>query len=54
MQQVMRELPALGFARAVLGAQIGALGFYERLGFAAYGPVYDDAGIEHRDMRRDL
>ena len=24
--------------------------FYERLGFVAEGPVYDDAGIPHRDM----
>lgn len=38
----------------VLGAQTHALGFYEKLGFAAYGPVYDDAGIPHRDMKRPL
>jgi predicted GNAT family N-acyltransferase len=39
-----------GLVRAKLGAQISALGFYERLGFEAVGPVYMDAGIEHRDM----
>jgi ElaA protein len=39
-----------GFARAKLGAQVHALDFYARLGFAATGPVYDDAGIPHRDM----
>jgi predicted GNAT family N-acyltransferase len=39
---------------AKLGAQVHALGFYEALGFAAIGPVYDDAGIDHRDMVRDL
>ena len=38
------------YPRAVLGAQITALGFYEGLGFTAYGPIYDDAGIDHRDM----
>ncbi len=54
MRQVMAELPALGFGRMTLGAQLGALGFYERLGFAAAGPVYDDAGIAHRDMHRTL
>jgi ElaA protein len=37
-----------------LGAQLHALGFYEALGFIAYGPVYDDAGIDHRDMAQDL
>ena len=40
--------------QARLGAQTHALGFYERLGFTAFGPVYDDAGIPHRDMARDL
>ena len=39
-----------GVTKAKLGAQVHALGFYERLGFQAFGPVYDDAGIDHRDM----
>lgn len=43
-----------GITRAKLGAQTHAIGFYEKLGFAAYGPEYDDAGIPHRDMAQDL
>ena len=43
-----------GVTTAKLGAQTHALGFYERLGFVAFGPVYDDAGIPHRDMSRPL
>lgn len=43
-----------GISRVKLGAQIHALGFYEKLGFQAYGPVYDDAGIDHRDMVLEL
>ena len=39
---------------AKLGAQVTAIGFYEALGFVAEGPVYDDAGIDHRDMVRPL
>lgn len=39
-----------GVTTAKLGAQTHALGFYERLGFQAVGPVYMDAGIAHRDM----
>ena len=35
-----------------LSAQTHALGFYERLGYAAYGPEFDDAGLPHRWMRR--
>lgn len=36
--------------RVKLGAQLQAIAFYEKLGFTAFGPVYDDAGIDHRDM----
>ncbi|WP_299139972.1 GNAT family N-acetyltransferase [uncultured Tateyamaria sp.] len=43
-----------GVTRAKLGAQVHALAFYEKLGFTAFGPIYDDAGIPHRDMDRDL
>ena len=39
-----------GVKQALLGAQTHALGFYEQLGFTAFGPIYDDAGIPHRDM----
>lgn len=48
----LRALP--GVTRAKLGAQTHAIGFYEKLGFAAYGPEYDDAGIPHRDMALEL
>jgi ElaA protein len=45
------ELQAMpGVAKAKLGAQVHALGFYERLGFEAVGQVYMDAGIPHLDM----
>jgi ElaA protein len=43
-----------GVSHARLGAQLHALGFYERLGFVAFGPVFDDAGIQHRDMELAL
>ncbi len=48
----MRDLPDVTIAR--LGAQTHALGFYERLGFAAFGDEYMDAGIPHFDMERAL
>jgi predicted GNAT family N-acyltransferase len=43
-----------GLARMVLGAQVHALRFYERLGYEAYGEVFDDAGIPHRHMAKAL
>ncbi len=50
--EILRDMP--GITRAALGAQIDALGFYEKLGFAAYGDVFDDAGIDHRMMELRL
>ncbi|WP_299531339.1 GNAT family N-acetyltransferase [uncultured Streptomyces sp.] len=44
----------LGLTAVDLHAQTHALGFYERLGYAAYGPEFPDAGIPHRAMRRVL
>jgi ElaA protein len=42
-------------ARSVhLSSQTHAIPFYERLGYAAHGPIYDDAGIPHRDMTKRL
>ncbi len=35
-----------------LGAQVQAIGFYERLGFTVVSAPYDDAGIAHVDMER--
>ena len=43
-----------GVTRLKLSAQTYVIPFYERFGFVAYGPEYDDAGIPHRDMARDL
>ena len=42
------------FDTVYLSAQEPALGFYEKLGFTAHGPAYDDAGIPHRDMTLPL
>ena len=43
-----------GLAAVDLHAQTHALGFYERLGYAAYGPEFLDAGMAHRAMRKVL
>lgn len=41
-------------AEVYLHAQTHALSFYERHGFVADGPEFDEAGIPHRLMRRSL
>ncbi|GAA2927527.1 hypothetical protein GCM10010478_30290 [Streptomyces erythrogriseus] len=43
-----------GLTGVDLHAQTHALGFYERLGYEAYGPQFPDAGMPHRAMRRAL
>ncbi|MET9931194.1 MULTISPECIES: GNAT family N-acetyltransferase [unclassified Streptomyces] len=43
-----------GLTAVDLHAQTHALGFYERLGYEAYGPEFPDAGIPHRAMRKAL
>jgi ElaA protein len=50
IRAAVEEIRARGMARAKLGSQVHAIPFYEGLGFVAEGPVYDDAGIPHRDM----
>ncbi|TWT66858.1 putative N-acetyltransferase YjcF [Posidoniimonas polymericola] len=50
LEHVIAMLAAEGRTRQSLEAQVSAIGFYERLGFTAYGEVYQDAGIDHRRM----
>ncbi|MEO9457532.1 MAG: GNAT family N-acetyltransferase [Lentilitoribacter sp.] len=56
---IMREVVDIcktkqAVSRVVLGSQIQAMGFYEKLGFRSFGPIYLDAKIEHRDMELNL
>ena len=49
---LMRAALAALEGPVVLGAQVRASGFYERLGFVVDGPGYDEDGIPHVPMRR--
>lgn len=50
MDALHAEARARGLKGITLSAQTHAIPFYERLGYVARGPVYLDAGIDHRDM----
>jgi len=52
MQTLINACIMMGAERVTLGAQIQAVKFYEKLGFVAYGDIYDDAGIPHIHMER--
>jgi predicted GNAT family N-acyltransferase len=41
---------AEGVLALVLHSQVSAMPFYTKLGFIAEGPIYDEAGIPHRNM----
>ncbi|WP_030831692.1 GNAT family N-acetyltransferase [Streptomyces hygroscopicus] len=55
VRAVEAEARRRGLAEVYLEAQTHALGFYERLGYEAYGAEFDEgSGIPHRAMRRPL
>jgi len=54
LDALLDEACRRGYRRARLSAQTHAIAFYEKAGFAVFGGVYDDAGIPHRDMEREL
>lgn len=43
-----------GYNTITLGAQITALGFYERMGYIKEGELFLDANIEHYKMNKTL
>lgn len=51
---LVEEAKARGLNRVYLGAQKHAVGFYQELGFSAYGDRYVEASIEHMHMERFL
>lgn len=50
VQEMMRFSKQRGASRFELGAQCQARGFYESLGFQAYGECYPDGHIPHIKM----
>ena len=54
LEALVAEAMRTGLAEVALNAQVHALAFYRRHGFAEYGDVFMEAGIPHRAMRRTL
>lgn len=51
---LLAEAQRLNLPLVQLHAQCQAEGFYQRHGFVAKGPVFDEAGIPHRLMERPI
>jgi predicted GNAT family N-acyltransferase len=45
---------AEGVLTLTLHSQVSAIPFYAKLGFITQGPIYDEAGIPHRNMMLSL
>ena len=54
LAELHRQAVALGLTEVELHAQLPARGFYERAGYTAVGDEYEEAGIAHLTMRRQL
>jgi len=54
LELALREARARGARRARLASQLDVVGLYERAGFAVESGVFEDAGIPHVWMGRDL
>ena len=51
MEEAMALARLSGQDKLYLTAQTDKLGLYEKLGFVAFGEIFDDAGMPHRAMR---
>jgi predicted GNAT family N-acyltransferase len=54
LQFLVERARTRGFRKAILHAQLTAEGFYLREGFTPVGGVFEEAGIAHRLMEREL
>ena len=54
MEGVHDHARSAGHKKAKLGAQVHAIPFYEKLGYAVSSDEFDDAGIPHKYMTREL
>ena len=54
MEGVHQHARSAGFLKSRLGAQVHAIPFYEKLGYEVASDEFDDAGIPHKYMVREL
>jgi YbgC/YbaW family acyl-CoA thioester hydrolase len=54
LEALMQAGRSHGYREVLLHAQLSAEGFYTRAGFQRRGPVFEEAGIAHVEMVREL
>jgi predicted GNAT family N-acyltransferase len=54
LRTLLEQASALRYPDVSLHSQVAAIGFYERAGFVAEGEEFDELGVMHRLMRREV
>lgn len=54
IQKLEAIASTIGLHQVYLGAQTSAIGFYQKLGYCAYGEIFMDADITHIHMKKCL
>lgn len=54
MEEAINYAKTNGCHTMILGAQLTVVPFYEKLGFAQEGEIFDDAGIDHIMMAKKI
>ncbi|MEO6914030.1 MAG: GNAT family N-acetyltransferase [Candidatus Baltobacteraceae bacterium] len=54
LEALVSEARAQGYRRVSLHAQVHAIDFYRKAGFSESGDYFEDAGIEHQEMSKQL
>ncbi|EIA21242.1 GNAT family N-acetyltransferase [Listeria fleischmannii] len=54
MEAIEEEAKKQGANKLKLGAQVSAIPFYEKLGYVVCSEIFMDAGIEHKEMEKNI
>lgn len=54
MQAILAQAKIQSITKLTLNAQLTAIPFYQRFEFVSQGPIFKDAGIDHRRMEKTI
>ncbi|MCR8967049.1 GNAT family N-acetyltransferase [Streptococcus zalophi] len=54
LKQMLETASKQHYQEMILHAQLTAKAFYQKLGFTAYGEIFEEAGIKHISMKKSL
>ncbi|OFI48349.1 GNAT family N-acetyltransferase [Floricoccus tropicus] len=54
IQEALKFATSNGYSNIILHAQLPARDFYKKIGFDEFGQVFEEAGIKHISMKKEL